>query len=65
MNLYVGGVFYRGVVRASYEAPNGRLAYDLLLWPRPDVSPSGWYWFDGSRMTRRDYQGPRDTRVVA
>ncbi|MCX5285944.1 hypothetical protein [Streptomyces sp. NBC_00198] len=57
VNLFVGGDDYRGVARASYEAPDGRVAYDLLLWPCPWESPSGWYWFDESRMRRRDYTG--------
>ncbi|MET7944386.1 hypothetical protein [Streptomyces sp. NPDC005302] len=57
VNLYVDGDFYRGVARASYEAEDGRLAYDLLLWPGPGESPSGWYWFDESRMRRRVYAG--------
>ncbi|MET7826988.1 hypothetical protein ABZT23_20165 [Streptomyces sp. NPDC005386] len=57
MNLYVRGALYCGLARASYRTPDGRLAYDLLLWPRPDQSPSGWYWFDETRMRRRVYPG--------
>ncbi|WP_432189829.1 hypothetical protein [Streptomyces sp. Tue6028] len=58
VNLYIAGGFYRSVARASYETPDGRLAYDLFLWPQPDRSPSGWYWWDASRMKRRTYRGP-------
>lgn len=57
VNLYEDGDFYRGIARASYEGPDGRVAYQLLLWPRPCESPSGWYWFDESRMRRRVYAG--------
>ncbi|MFD5721683.1 hypothetical protein [Streptomyces sp. NPDC127036] len=57
VNLYVRGAFYRGVARASYRTSAERLAYDLLLWPRPHRSPSGWYWFDDSWMRRRVYRG--------
>ncbi|MFD6821489.1 hypothetical protein ACFWC5_14085 [Streptomyces sp. NPDC060085] len=44
MNLFVDGDSYTGIARASYEA-GSRLAY-RLLWPCPDQSPSGWYWYD-------------------
>ncbi|WP_326844561.1 hypothetical protein OHB33_41170 (plasmid) [Streptomyces sp. NBC_01558] len=54
VNLFVDGDSYTGIARASYEAA-GRLAYSLLLWPRPDRSPSGWYWYDPARMRRRIY----------
>ncbi|MFE9813152.1 hypothetical protein [Streptomyces sp. NPDC005548] len=54
VNLVVDGDSYTGIVRASYEA-DGRLAYSLLLWPRPDRSPSGWYWYDPTHMRRRIY----------
>ncbi|MEW1567411.1 hypothetical protein AB0454_31100 [Streptomyces sp. NPDC093509] len=55
MNLVVNGDSYTGIARASYRTPAGRLAYDLLLWPGPRQSPSGWYWFDETRMRRRMY----------
>lgn len=58
INLYIGGDFYRGVAVAHYDAPDGRRAYDLRLWPRPASAPHGWYWFDEGRMTRRDYSSP-------
>ncbi|MGW6485679.1 hypothetical protein [Streptomyces sp. NPDC055056] len=45
---------YTGIARASYET-DSRLAYSLLLWPRPDQSPSAWYWYDPARMRRRIY----------
>ncbi|MFF1519994.1 hypothetical protein [Streptomyces sp. NPDC058305] len=54
MNLVVNGDSYTGIARASYETCE-RLAYRLLLWPRPDQSPSGWYWYDPARMRRRIY----------
>ncbi|MFD6299039.1 hypothetical protein ACFWFU_29900 [Streptomyces sp. NPDC060235] len=54
VNLFVDGDSYTGIARASYET-GGRLAYSLLLWPRPDQSPSGWYWYDPARMRRRMY----------
>ncbi|MER6443334.1 hypothetical protein ABT275_44755 [Streptomyces sp. NPDC001185] len=54
VNLFVDGDSYTGIARASYET-GGRLAYRLLLWPRPDQSPSGWYWYDPTRMRRRLY----------
>ncbi|MEV5795941.1 hypothetical protein [Streptomyces sp. NPDC052192] len=54
MNLFVVGASYTGIARASYESA-GRLAYSLLLWPRPDRSPCGWYWYDPARMRRRVY----------
>ncbi|MFI5998527.1 hypothetical protein ACIBAC_42665 [Streptomyces sp. NPDC051362] len=54
MNLFVDSASYTGIARASYET-DGRLAYSLLLWPRPDRSPSGWYWYDPARMRRRIY----------
>ncbi|MFF0190809.1 hypothetical protein [Streptomyces sp. NPDC005244] len=57
VNLYIHGAFYRGIARASYRTPAGRLAYDLLLWPGPRQSPSGWYWFDETWMRRRMYPG--------
>ncbi|MFD6299656.1 hypothetical protein ACFWFU_33040 [Streptomyces sp. NPDC060235] len=54
VNLFVAGDSYTGIARASYNAGE-RLAYNLLLWPRPDQSPSGWYWYDPARMRRRIY----------
>ncbi|MET9411214.1 hypothetical protein ABZX90_36530 [Streptomyces sp. NPDC002935] len=57
VNLYVDNAFYTGIARASYEAPDGRLAYNLLLWPRPWDSPSGWYWFDETWIRRRVFPG--------
>ncbi|MFD7678463.1 hypothetical protein [Streptomyces sp. NPDC060187] len=54
VNLFVDGDTYTGIARASYETGD-RLAYKLLLWPRPDQSPSGWYWYDPTRMRRRIY----------
>ncbi|MFF0790376.1 hypothetical protein [Streptomyces spiralis] len=60
VNLWVAGEWYRGVVVAHYDAPDGGRAYRLALWPRPDIAPHGWYWWDERRMTRRDYRRPRD-----
>ena len=54
VNLFVDGDSYTGIARASYETAD-RLAYSLLLWPRPDRSPSSWYWYDPTRMRRRIY----------
>jgi len=58
INLCIGGDFYRGVAVAHYDAPDGRRAYDLCLWPHPESAPRGWYWFDEGRMARRDYCSP-------
>jgi hypothetical protein len=58
INLCIGGDLYRGVAMGHYDAPDGRRAYDLRLWPRPDLAPHGWYWFDERRMARRDYTSP-------
>lgn len=55
INLRIEGAPYRAVARAHRDI-GGRRAYDLFLWPRPDIAPHGWYWFDGERMTRRDYR---------
>ncbi|MEU1038622.1 hypothetical protein ACFYP4_16490 [Streptomyces sp. NPDC005551] len=44
INLHVNGDFCRRVVRAHYDAPDGRRAYDLRLWPQPRHAPSGWFW---------------------
>ncbi|MGW6491618.1 hypothetical protein [Streptomyces sp. NPDC055056] len=51
MNLFVDGDSYTGIARANYETA-GRLAYSLLLWPRPDQSSSGWDDQDGSPRRR-------------
>ncbi|MER6984863.1 hypothetical protein [Streptomyces carpinensis] len=59
INLRVASEPYRGVAVAHYDAPDGRRAYRLALWPRPDVAPHGWYWWDEGRMTRRDFRRPR------
>ncbi|MPY31316.1 hypothetical protein FNH09_08385 [Streptomyces adustus] len=59
INLRVAREPYRGVVRAHYDSPDGRRAYRLTLWPRPDAAPNGWYWWDAVRMTRRDYRRPQ------
>ncbi|MEV0114664.1 hypothetical protein AB0H77_15630 [Streptomyces sp. NPDC050844] len=57
INLRIAGMPYRGVARAHRDV-DGRRAYNLFLWPRPDLAPHGWYWFDEARMTRRDYRRP-------
>ncbi|MEV0117251.1 hypothetical protein AB0H77_29120 [Streptomyces sp. NPDC050844] len=57
INLRIAGVPYRGVVRAHRDV-GGRRAYDLFRYPRLDIAPHGWYWWDPERMTRRDYRRP-------
>lgn len=54
VNLFVDGASYTGIARARYES-HSRLACNLLLWPRPNRSPSGWYWYDSTRMRRGIY----------
>ncbi|WP_316783035.1 hypothetical protein [Streptomyces sasae] len=60
VNLHVKSRFYRGVVTAHYETADGRRAYRLGLYPRPDRAPCGWYWWDATKMTRRDYRRSPD-----
>ncbi|MGW5658434.1 hypothetical protein [Streptomyces humi] len=60
INLYVCGQFYRGVVTAHYDAAGGRRAYWLALYPRPGRAPCGWYWWDATKMTCRDYRRSPD-----
>lgn len=55
INLRVNGAPYRAVARHHHDV-GGRRAYDLFLWPRSERAPHGWYWFDETRMTRRDYR---------
>ncbi len=58
INLRVAGEPYRGVTVAHHDAPNGRRAYRLALWPRRNVAPYGWYWCDEGRMTRWGFRRP-------
>ncbi|WP_316784585.1 hypothetical protein [Streptomyces sasae] len=46
---------YRGVVTAHCDTVDGHRAYKLGLYPRPDRAPCGWYWWDATKMTWRDY----------
>ncbi|MFE0107074.1 hypothetical protein [Streptomyces sp. NPDC059009] len=58
--LRVDGQPFRAVASAHHDAPDGRRAYRLHLWPSPRTAPHGWYWWDPERMTRRDRRRSTD-----